>query len=212
MIRHNYPGLFITFEGLDGAGSSSQVERLKKSLNELGYRALDTKEPTNNIVGGLIRGILTKQWSLPPEGFQLLFAADRSHHLIHSVIPQLEKGHIIISDRYAFSSIAFGALELNQVWLKCINDKFILPDLTILLKVAPETCIERIGKSRAHFELFEEVKKLKKVWRNYEKLAADKANKIIIVNGERTKDEVEAQVLAITRSLLSRKFPSNEIK
>ncbi len=205
MIKHNFPGLFIALEGLDGSGSSSQVERLKKNLCGLGFKAHETKEPTNNMIGGLIRGVLTKQWQIEPEGFQLLFAADRSHHLRHIIIPQLEKGRIIISDRYAFSSIAYGSLELNRAWLETINEKFILPDITILLKVAPRVCIERIDNSRTHLELFEDKKKLLKVWQTYEKLAENQKNSIVVVDGERTKDEVEAEVIKIIKSGLEKK-------
>jgi len=118
MIKNPYPGKFIVFEGLDGSGSSTQASKLRDWLNRaqkeliLGKpRAQLTKEPTNNIIGGLIRGQLTGDWKTRPECLQLLFAADRSHHLEREIIPLLKDGVTVISDRYFFSTIAFGAAE-----------------------------------------------------------------------------------------------------
>ena len=84
-------GVFIAFEGLDGSGSSTQVDILVRNLNSLGIKSISTKEPTNNIVGGVIRGVLTKEWQTSPGGLQLLFAADRAHHLEHKILPNLKK-------------------------------------------------------------------------------------------------------------------------
>jgi len=134
MIKHNYEGLFIAFEGLDGSGSSTQVDLLAKNLRNASKTVFTTKEPTNNLVGGLIRGVLTKHWTIPAEGFQLLYAADRSHHLASEIIPALEKGNIIISDRYAFSSIAFGSIGADVEWLRKLTRILFYLTLPFLLK------------------------------------------------------------------------------
>ncbi|MCL5411009.1 MAG: dTMP kinase [Patescibacteria group bacterium] len=197
MIKHNYKGLFIAFEGLDGSGSSTQVGLLAKNLRNVGKTVFTTKEPTNNIIGGLIRGVLTKHWTIPAEGFQLLYAADRSHHLASEIIPALEKGNIIISDRYAFSSIAFGSIGVDVGWLKEINKHFILPDITFFIKVPPKVCIDRIGKSRDGFEFFEEEKKLEKTLETYEALARDEKNGFVIIDGEKEIGDIEKEVSQI---------------
>jgi len=195
-------GKFIAFEGLDGSGSSTQVELLVRQLNSTGVKAFGTKEPTNNLVGGLIRGLLTHQWKTSSEGFQLLFAADRAHHLSSEIIPNLEKGNIIVTDRYFFSTFAFGSVDLPLSWLKSINSRFPLPDLTILLKVRPEVCLERIGKTRKSFEFFEQKEKLEKTWRTYETLAHDPKNKIKMVDGERSIEEIAQDIYGLVEVIL----------
>src|SRR3989338_8048368 len=93
-------GKFLVIEGPDGSGSSTQVALIKKYLEQKGEKVLDTKEPTNNLIGGLIRGVLTGEWKLGSYGLQLLFCADRAHHLEREIMPALEKGWNFITDRY----------------------------------------------------------------------------------------------------------------
>lgn len=205
MKQNKVGGLFIAFEGLDGSGSTSQAHKLKERLIKEGWKAFATKEPTDNLVGGLIRGVLTKQWQISPDGLQLLYAADRAHHLQYKILPALEKNNIIISDRYAFSSIAFGALGVDFEWLKNLYTNYIRPDVTFLIKVSARVCIERITKTRLHMELFEEEEKLKKVWKNYEKLADERENKIIIIDGEQVIERVTQDVWKKMEKILAKK-------
>lgn len=204
MIKHQLPGLFIAFEGLDGSGSSTQVDLLAKKLNEIGYYAFGTKEPTNNLVGGLIRGALTHDWKASPECLQLLFAADRAHHLQREIIPNLEKGNIIITDRYLFSTIAYGSIDMPRAWLLKLNERFILPDITFYIRVTPRECLRRIGKSRHQFELFEELEKLKRVRSMYLTMSRRKNLNIVPVNGSETIEQIAEEVLLITQKLLER--------
>lgn len=197
-------GKFIAFEGLDGSGSSTQIQLLAKSLEKSEHKVMLTKEPTNNIIGGLIRGLLTKTWETSAEGFQLLFAADRAHHLFREVEPAIDEGKIVITDRYFFSTFAFGAsIGLPTEWSRAINSRFRLPDLTILLKVRPEVCLLRIGKSsRAGFEYFEEKEKLEKTWEIYESLSRDPKNKMVVVDGERTIEKISEEILKVVKKEL----------
>lgn len=204
MIKNPYPGLFIAFEGLDGAGSSTQAEMLQQNLSTMGLKVLLTKEPTNNIIGGIIRGQLTKDWSSNMECLQFLFAADRAHHLEREIIPALKQKGIVVSDRYAFSTIAYGALELDKNWLITLNERFILPDLTFILRVSPKTCLKRIKDNRFDLELFEEEKKLKKVWTVYLWLSKKFPN-VQIIDGEKTRGQIAGQVLEITKKYLKKK-------
>lgn len=210
MSKNPYPGKFIVFEGLDGSGSTTQAGMLYNFFNQqqdklvLGHsRAHLTKEPTNNIIGGLIRGQLTNSWKTGPECLQLLFTADRAFHLEKEVIPLLEKGVTVVCDRYFMSTIAFGSLEINDTdWLTEINKPFILPDLTFLIKVSPKVCIDRIRKTRFHIELFEKEEALARVWQNYEELAKRFENNYII-NGERSIEEVFDDVKNLVHSKLN---------
>lgn len=202
MIKNKYKGKFIVIEGLDGSGSSTQVMRVANFLKERNKKIHITKEPTNSLIGGLIRGQLTGDWKSSPECLQLLFAADRAHHLEKEIIPLLKKGINIISDRYFFSTIAFGSTEIkDKKWLIEINDRFLLPDLTILVKVSPKVCIERIKESRFQIELFEKEKKLQETWDNYKKLAKEFDN-VEIINGEREVGEISYEIINLIEKLI----------
>ncbi len=194
-------GSFISFEGLDGSGCSTQAYFLKRYFMFKKRACLLTKEPTNNLIGGLIRGQLTHEWKSSMKCLQLLFAADRAHHLEKEIEPALKKNFVVISDRYKFSSIAFGSLKTDVDWLTKINEKFRDPDLTILLKVSPETSIKRI-KSRLSFELFEEKRKLEKVCEVYENFTG---GNIVPIDGEKPIEEVHEEVVQIVNEKIKGK-------
>lgn len=187
--------LFIVFEGLDGAGTTTQVDLLAGYLrNEKPeQKILITKEPTNNIIGGLIRGCLTGDWKTTPDGLQLLFAADRAHHLSQIMEPALRDHYIVICDRYYLSSIAYGSIDCDQEWIYKINNKFRKPDLTFLIDVTAETAMERMKKIRYNVELFERKAVLEKVRKNYLDIAQKEKN-LHIINGEeiitRVRDDI----------------------
>jgi dTMP kinase len=193
--KNPYPGIFIDIEGLDGSGSSTQISLLSKDLKEKGYKVFVTKEPTNNVVGGLIRGVLTNSLQLPADGLQLLFAADRAHHLEREIIPMLRSGSIVITDRYFWSTMAFGSINLPLDWLVELNRFFLVPDATFFIDVSPKTCVERIKKDRFEIELFETEEKLKKVRESYQKIMDRFPKDVEIVNGERSIEEISRDIL-----------------
>lgn len=186
-------GLFLVLEGLDGSGTTTQAELLRIYLKKKGYKVEQTAEPSNNLIGGMVRGVLTRQWHLNPVGLQLLFAADRAHHLESFVLPALKKKQVIISTRYFFSSLAFGALELDQKWLAEINKNFLIPDMTFFLDVDPAECLRRIAETRIRREFFEERKKLEKVRKEYNKLAK-KYPRFYKINGNKKAEEVFREI------------------
>jgi dTMP kinase len=203
MHKNIYPGKFIVLDGLDGAGQSTQAGKLvdylseKKQKLKFGHTGVhSTKEPTSGLIGGLIRGQLTHDWKSSQECLQLLFAADRARHLGKEILPLLERGVIVICDRYFFSSFAFGALDLKQNWLFQINQNFLLPDITFFLKVSPKICAERIKRNRYEITLFEKEEIAIKVWKNYQKLNK-KFKNVYIINGEKPVDKVFEQIKTI---------------
>jgi dTMP kinase len=203
MERHKYPGLFIALEGLDGAGISTQAQMLEDRIKAEGYKTLLTKEPTNNIIGGLIRGQLTNDWKTGMDALQLLFAADRAHHLEREVIPALKAGLVVISDRYLFSTIAFGSVEVPREWLLKINDLFILPDIAIVLRLTPEESTRRMRAARFRMELFEEREERRKILETYEWIAKH-FDRVKILDAERPIKEISGDVFTIVRPLLAR--------
>jgi dTMP kinase len=194
-------GKLIVFEGIDGAGLTTQSQMLEKYLKEKKYEVVLTKEPTNNLIGGIIRAALKKEWLTSNRTLQLLFSADRAHHLEKEIIPALENGKIVISDRYFISTIAYGMIELEKDWLKALNSKFLLPDIIFIIDVPVEVSIERIKASRFGFELFEEKKKLEKIRNNFLELSKEYKN-CFVINGNRSIEEVHKEIVKIVEEKL----------
>jgi len=208
MIKNPYPGKFIVFDGLDGSGQSTQAGKLVDFLNlpeikhKFGHTGVQiTKEPTSSLIGGLIRSQLTHEWKSSQECLQLLFSADRAHHLEKEIIPLLERGVVVICDRYFFSTIAYGSLDLDKDWLFNLNKNFLLPDVTFFLKVSSKICIERIQKSRYGITLFEKEETLGKVWDNFEGLSKDFED-VYIINGEGPVDRISEEIIKIVSNKL----------
>ncbi len=195
MIKNSYPGKFIVIEGLDGSGQSTQVALLKDFLIKQGFEVITTKEPTQDSEAGKkIKEILGKKIQSEPVQLQKLFAQDRLAHLENTITPALKQGKTVISDRYFFSSFAYGTAhgaDLDE--LIKLNENFLYPDLTFLLRVRPEVCIERIEKRADPKTLFEKQERLEKVWQVYEKLSSRFEN-IKIIDGEKSIEQVFEQI------------------
>jgi len=204
MIKNIYLGKFIVFEGLDGSGQSTQASLLKDFLMKKGYGVVLTKEPTRDSnAGEKIRSVLDKKLKITLRELQELFAEDRKEHLENLIFPALKKGEVVVSDRYFFSSFAYGAGSgLDLEWLIKINDGFLLPDLTFILKVSPEICLERIDRRGNARTLFEGKEKLTKVWQVY-KILQNRIKNVYIIDGERPIEEVFEEVKKIVHSKLN---------
>ncbi len=195
---------FIVFEGLDGAGVSTQSVMLDAYLRKKGYRTLLTKEPTTGPIGSMIREALKENWRTSYKSIQLLFCADRARHLEDEILPALDNRKIVICDRYLFSTLAYGfASGVDTHWLFNVNREFRMPDLTIFIDVSPDLSVSRIEKGRNHRELFEKRETLSKVRRAYLNLA--KRFKFKIVNGENGLEETSAEVQQIVDKFLARR-------
>ena len=203
-MQKPYPGKFIVFEGIDGAGKTTQADLLFGFLQRdeqqarLGHHGVHiTQEPTTNLIGGIIRSQLTHDWKSGPECLQLLFAADRMYHLGKEVLPSLEQGITVIDDRYLYSSIAYGtAAGCQEQWLAQINANALQPDIVFLLDVPAQVCIQRILAERHGIALFEKEKILEEVQANYLGLAKTYPN-FCIINGDQTKEKVQSDIQAI---------------
>ena len=216
-MRKKYPGKFIVFEGLDGSGQSTQAGKLVEFLkqqslkNKFGHTGAHlTKEPTPGLIGGLIRCQLTHDWKSSQTCLQLLFAADRAHHLEKEVIPLLEKGVVVVCDRYYFTSLVYGLSNIkdandikDEKWLWDVNRNFLYPDIIFLLNTSPKTCIDRIQKTRYSVELFEKKELLTKIWKRYKKLPNNFKN-ICIINGEQQIEKVFEDIKKIIDQKLAR--------
>lgn len=198
MKKQAKKGIFIAFEGLDGSGQETQIGLLEKYLRLRGEKVYLTSEPSHNLIGGLLRSLLRSHWKMSNVGLQLLYCADRAHHLESEIRPMTEKGSHVISSRYFFSTMAFGSLNADLKWLEAINEKFPEPDLTIFLDVPPKECMRRINGSRMSKEIFEKEQKLKEVYKTYQKISHDKRWKsFTAVNGNRPIEAIAEDIRRI---------------
>ncbi len=163
---------FIVIEGIDGAGTTTQMKFLAEYLRARGYRCATTSEPTEGSIGILIRSILSGERRVAPSTVAYLFASDRNEHLFGSdgIVEQVESGSIVISDRYALSSLAYQGLTCGEELPLRLNGTFPAPGLTLLFDIAPEVAIERIN-SRPKKEIYETLEFQKRVCEMYRKMA-----------------------------------------
>ncbi len=144
---------------------------------------------------------MDKKKKISPKKLQELFTRDRKEHLENLIIPALEKGKIVVSDRYFFSTFAYGMADgLDLQELIKTNNKFLLPDLTLILKVKPEICIKRIEQRGNRKTLFEKKEKLKKVYKNYLKIAKKFVN-VKIINSEKSIKKVFEEVKKVSSKI-----------
>ncbi len=139
--------IFIVLEGPDRCGKTFHAKELVQKLRKDGYDVLHTAEPTDGPVGKEIRRCLSPGHNLSPERLQLLFSADRALHLAETVEPALQRGTIVVCDRYIPSTLAFGeAAGIDPSWLYELNKNFIQPEFTIYLLPPCLTAIQHFGE------------------------------------------------------------------
>ncbi len=145
-------GLFVVYEGIDGAGTTTQAERTVEWFNQQGRAAYLTQEPSRGIIGTLTRRALSGEMlghghrALPAESIALLFAADRADHWHNEIEPRLERGEDVICDRYLYSSLAYQGLELPESWVRSLNSLFPQPDILLYVEVTPKVAAQRRDK------------------------------------------------------------------
>jgi dTMP kinase len=160
-------GCFIALEGLDGSGTTTQRSLLTRALRERGYQVVETWEPTDGPIGGLIRRFLSGELALDPATVALLFAADRLEHQRTTIRPGLTSGAVVVSDRYLLSSLAYQGLDLPLDWVATVNRWAAPPDLTVFLEAPPEVCFARLAVRGRPAEQYERLDRLQAVARAY---------------------------------------------
>lgn len=154
-------GLFVTFEGGDGVGKTTQISLLRSSLEESGVAVTVTREPGGTALGNEIRElVLHSRDHIAPRAEALLYAADRAHNVATVVRPALERGDIVLQDRYFDSSVAYQgagrALEagdIKSISMWAADD--LVPDLTVLLDLDEESAAKRLTAQNKPFDRFE---------------------------------------------------------
>lgn len=208
--------LFIVFEGIDSSGKTTQAELLKNYFCDNQEKAVISPEPSNGIIGNLIRQALkqrivfsralkdtaTHKRHLFDEQMAYLFAADRHDHLyndIDGVFKLIQDDYHVISTRYYFSSLAYNCETVEQFnFIKKLNDRFPNPDLTIYIDIPVEISLKRL-QSRSSKEIYETEVKLTKVKEQYQQIFADYKGRAVTIDGTQEINKVHQQIVDLVR-------------
>lgn len=203
-------GLFLTFEGGDGSGKTTQINRLVAWLESQGQTVVLTREPGGTDLGVELRNIVMhRKGFIAPRAEALLYAADRSHHIHTLVRPALERGDIVVQDRYLDSSVAYqGAgrvLDPDEVReLSLWGTERLMPDLTVLLDVPASVAKARqAAEDRDYDRLEAEAEDFHtRVRESYLALAQAEPERFLVVNGELPIEEIHQVIITRVSDLL----------
>jgi dTMP kinase len=195
---------FIVIEGLDGAGTTTQLSLIDQRLGDVGVLHCCTFEPTNGAIGRLIREILAKALPVRPRTLALLFAADRTEHVESSGIrSHLEGGEIVVCDRYLFSSLAYQSIDCGFDFVLSINEGFPLPELLIFIDTPPDLCRQR-RQNRSQSDLFDSVPVQEEVRHRYEQaidVFRHTSMNVRRIDGKPRAEEISENIWNIMREL-----------
>ena len=205
-------GLFISFEGNDGSGKSSVIEAIKEELIKNGYDVLYSREPGGSKIAEKIRNVIldVDNLGMDDKTESLLYAASRREHLQKTVIPALNEGKIVLCDRFLDSSLAYQGyargLGIDEVYnMNLFATEGMLPDITLLVCVRPEIGLGRIKNNNRgaldRLEL-EKIEFHNKVYEGYLEVAKRFPERVVVINGEQTREEVRKDALKVVMDFL----------
>ena len=200
-------GLFITFEGGDGCGKSTQLELVKKYLEERGFKTLTTREPGSIGLGQKLREVLLHyDGDVAPRAEAFLFLADRAQHIAKIVKPAVNDGVIVLCDRHTDSSVAYQGYgrgeDIEQInMLNKLATQGIKPDLTLLFDVSTEVAQTRVGNEKDRMESAG-IEFHKKVRQGYLEIAKKEPQRIKVIDSNVTIEEVFAQVKKVIDEII----------
>lgn len=204
-MTDNKKGRFIVFEGLDGAGKTTQIELLANRLRGEGRRVYCTAEPTESVSGGLLRDALGGISRRSAGEMAALFVLDRIFHNVNPVNgiqKMLADGFDVICDRYYYSSMAYQGSETDPEWVRRMNldcPEILRPDVCIFLDLTPAQSMERINRGRATQEIYENEARLTLVrdqfYRVFEQLR--ESDHICVVNAYRSIEEIHEEIAGL---------------
>lgn len=192
---------FIVFEGIDGAGTSTQIKKLVESDPQ---KYIATAEPTSGPTGKFLRQMLAGDFKVDERTNAYLFAADRCQHIFGQggVKELCDSGKIVVSDRYFFSSLAYQSVSCGLELPMLLNSPFPLPDYLFFFDINPEVSLARVNARNESKEIYENIEAQKKIAALYEKVISMYENdaklreemKIIRIDASKTIEEVEESI------------------
>ena len=213
-------GLFITFEGVDLCGKSTQAQLLVKYLREKKIEVVLSREPGGPPISEKIRQILLSREhaAMRPLTELLLYEAGRAQHTEELIKPSLEAGRCVILDRYADASTAYQGWgrQLGADLVKRINELAtggLSPDMTILLDLPPEEAARRAPEKDWQADRLEgeAIEFHRRVREGYRQLAAEEPDRIKLIDGRGSIDDIHSRILALIKPLLRERFPQFDI-
>jgi dTMP kinase len=205
--RRQARGLFVTLEGPEGSGKSTQIRYLARILRRSGYSVVQTREPGGTVIAEAIRQTLlltSSRETITPETESLLILAARSQHVTHLIAPALRRGAIVLCDRFSDSTFAYQgfARGLDLTWLRAANavaTKGRNPDLTLLFDLPVKVGLARRGKARGkQNRLDRESEQFHRlVRRGFLTLATQARRRIKVIDADRSPQEIRAEVAAV---------------
>ncbi|HAR62620.1 MAG: dTMP kinase [Candidatus Margulisiibacteriota bacterium] len=213
--------MFITFEGIDGCGKSTQIDLLVKYLQDKGQETIITREPGGTEIGKQIRNILlssnNNKLSNLTEVF--LFAADRAQHIEEIIKPALNQNKLVICDRYVDSTIAYqiGGRKLDENLISTIisySTRDLNPNKTFLLDISPETGLRRARKIKTadRFER-ETISFYERIRKKYLELAAKNSQRYVVFDSEKFSiAEIHAQIINTFETSYNKSTSAQELK
>ncbi|WP_457621765.1 dTMP kinase [Persephonella sp.] len=200
-------GFFITFEGIEGAGKSTQAKLLYEFLREKGKKAVLTREPGGTDLGKKIRKILLSpaEEIFPPLAELMLYEADRNIHIHNVIKPYLNKGFYVISDRYIDSTVAYQGyargIDIKLVEkLNSIASEGLTPDITFIIDIPVEEGMKRIQKYRKKDRIEqEEIDFHNRLREGFLQIAKKEKERVVLLDGKKDKEVILYEILEILR-------------
>ncbi|MFB9974804.1 dTMP kinase [Allobacillus sp. SKP2-8] len=206
-------GLFITFEGVEGAGKTTALSYIHNQLTEAGYQVIRTREPGGIEIAEKIRDVILnpEHTAMEARTEALLYAAARRQHLVERVLPALEEGKIVLCDRFIDSSLAYqgyarglGIDEVYEMNQFAIEDA--MPDLTVLFRIDPVKGLERIAANKHREQNRLDLEKIdfhQKVFDAYEQLIDRFPNRIQPIDASQPVEAVQNECLNLIKNQLN---------
>ena len=210
-MKKKYNGFFISIEGGDGVGKTTAIKTLEEKLNKNNIKYYLTREPGGSKISESIRNIILDKNNTEEDSKTeaLLYAASRRQHLVEIVLPRLEKGELVITDRYIDSSLAYqgyargiGIKKVLLINTFAIDSYF--PDLTFFLDLSPEEGLKRISQNKREEDRLDKEKDSfhQKVYEGYKKVIKKYKKRFVLVDARKSPDEIAEFMLDKIKKLI----------
>ena len=206
-------GFFITFAGTEGSGKTTVIEKVEQYYKEKGYQVIRTREPGGSKIAEDIRNVIldVNNTNMDSITEAMLYAASRRQQLVEKVIPNMEKGYIVLCDRFIDSSLAYQGharnLGIDKVYqLNLIATNGLLPDATIYVDVKPEVGLARIkSNNREQNRLdLEKMSFHEKVYEGYKIVSEMFKDRFKVINGEQDRESVFNDTIAVLNEIINK--------
>ena len=199
-------GKFIVFDGIDGAGKTTQLDMLARRMMDDGESVYITAEPTGRDIGRLLRSALSGAEKRSECEMAVMFVLDRIAHN-SEIEEKINDGVCVLCDRYYHSTLAYQGKTTDYAWVRSMNidcPEIRKPDACIYLDLTPEQSLKRISRGRSNVEIYENLEKLTEVRASFHSVIEDlrqNGEKIFIIDADRSREELAEEIYAVIKQL-----------